>query len=83
MPRFNDIKPEQEHAKDEKLSFDEVSTWLTLIEEMQDSGKFKFAEDTLEGIYDWVDKERHITDKQKSAVRNIARSRGWEGEVPE
>ena len=68
--------------KDEKLGFDEVSPWITLLEEMQNSGKFRWAEDTLEGIHDWVTRERHITEKQKSAVRNIAEKRGWGDEVP-
>lgn len=43
-----------------------------MIEEMIDSGDFDWAEDTLEGIYDWVDDHQHITDGQMLAIDNIA-----------
>ena len=41
------------------------------IDDLQTSGDFDWAEDTLAGIDDWVQREKHITNKQKEAVENI------------
>lgn len=41
------------------------------IEEALDSGDFEWAEDTLDGIADWIDSNEHVTEKQIEAVRNI------------
>jgi len=45
---------------------------LTKIEEMLDDGSFDWAEDTLEGIYETVERMEHSTDRQWDAVENIA-----------
>lgn len=45
------------------------------IESMLDGGGHRWAEDTLEGILDWITDNEHVTDKQKTAVENIE-SRG-------
>lgn len=36
---------------------------------------YEFAQDTLTGIYEWVDKNGHVTDRQKEAVLNISLKR--------
>jgi len=38
-----------------------------------ENGRHDWAGDTLEGILEWVEKNDHITDKQKDAVDNIER----------
>ena len=47
----------------------------TKIEEMTDCGDFNWAEDTLEGILEWVNENEHCTEGQTNAVNNIADSR--------
>ncbi len=44
------------------------------IEEMVESGRYDFALDTLEGIYDWVFEHDDITEAQMQAVDNIEAS---------
>lgn len=44
------------------------------IEEMLGSDDYRFAEDTLLGILDYIDAESSITDKQVQAVENIFNS---------
>lgn len=43
-------------------------------------GRYEFARDTLADIHDWVDENEKISEKQITAVTNIARSkdREWE-----
>ena len=48
--------------------------WEELVEqidEMMDDEKWEFAQDTLEGIREWVVESEHCTEKQKDAVNNI------------
>lgn len=47
------------------------------IEEMLDSGEFDWAEDTLTGIQETVAKCGYVTERQTTAVDNIAAARGW------
>jgi hypothetical protein len=52
--------------------------------EWDDKPIFEWASETLMGICVWVQEHKHITDKQKQAIRNIANSRDrWEGEMPD
>jgi len=51
-----------------------AATAIDLIEEMQDSGKYTWASDTLDSIYDDASRGR-CTDLQLSAILNIMRSR--------
>lgn len=44
------------------------------IEDMMGSGDYGFAEDTLLGILDFIDKESRVTEKQCKAVDNIFNS---------
>ncbi|MHB9144684.1 MAG: hypothetical protein ACYC5Y_05035 [Symbiobacteriia bacterium] len=46
------------------------------IKDMLDSGDYEWAEDTLEGILEWVERNRHVTDRQKEAVQNIVERGG-------
>lgn len=38
---------------------------------MLDSGYYRYAEDTLVGIRDFIDKNNSVTEKQIEAVENI------------
>lgn len=49
----------------------EFSSYINLIEQMFDDPRYSFAWDTLEGIYGWVNENHHITENQKTAVKNI------------
>lgn len=42
------------------------------IEEMMDSGNYTWAEETLIGIYDYIQDNVSVTKKQMQAVENIA-----------
>lgn len=53
--------------------------WEDLLEQISDlrddpENRFSFADETLEGIYDWVQEHEHCTEKQQTAVSNIERS---------
>lgn len=48
---------------------------LSQIEQMQDTGDFEWADDTLSGIHQTVSDNEHATDAQKTAVENIANAR--------
>ena len=48
------------------------STVLLQIEDLLGSEDSVFAEDTLNGIYEWVEDNEHVTEKQRIAVENIA-----------
>jgi len=50
-------------------------SYVDKIEGMISDGEYKWAEDTLSGILEWVEENGHITDKQMRAVDNIE-SRG-------
>ena len=32
---------------------------------------FEFAEDTVEGIKDWIEENHHVTERQADAISNI------------
>jgi len=49
------------------------------IEAMDDSGKFGWAQDSIEGIKETVERNEHATDGQRTAIDNIANSKpGWD-----
>jgi len=51
--------------------------WVLYLQEIDDllvSGDYDFAQDTLEGIKDWVEKNEHITAGQIKAINNIEES---------
>lgn len=52
----------------------EWQEWQQRLEDMLDDSDYEFSWDTLGGIYEWVKKNGHITDKQKQAVENIENS---------
>ncbi|MCP4902579.1 MAG: hypothetical protein GY906_36915 [bacterium] len=41
---------------------------------MLDDERYNFADETLNSIYSWVDKNDHVTEKQIEAVENIRAS---------
>ena len=45
------------------------------IDELIDEPKYEFAQDTLEGIQEWVSDEEHCTEAQRNAVENIRDSK--------
>ena len=45
------------------------------IDELMDDDKYEFAQDTLEGIRNWVSGEEHCTVSQTIAVENIRESK--------
>ncbi len=49
---------------------------LKLINEMLDDGyEYEFAEDTLSGIREWIEENKHVTEKQEQAILNIYNSK--------
>lgn len=52
-------------------------SWSDLLEEIEDmteDDRYRFAAETLEGIYEWVESNEHCTEGQKAAVENIKES---------
>jgi len=45
--------------------------WLERIDFLLEDDAFGFAEDTLLGIQEWVNDNKHITEKQQIAIENI------------
>lgn len=48
---------------------------ISKIEDLLDTGRYSFAHETLNGIYETVSENGHATDRQKKAVDNIERSK--------
>ena len=51
--------------------------WPEALEELNDlceDSDYDFANETLAGIAEWVEKNKHITDKQIDAIANIKRA---------
>ena len=53
----------------------EWQTFLEQIEEMLNMDEYQFAENTLNGIADWVEENEHITDSQQETIENIWNSK--------
>lgn len=57
-------------------------TYRDKIEDMLSDEAYQYAADTLQGILDWVKDNKHITEKQMTAVNNIenapSEEREWE-----
>lgn len=52
--------------------------WEDLLEEIETmcaAGGYEFADRTLSGIHDTVTQQSHCTEKQKTAVNNIKKSK--------
>lgn len=47
---------------------------LATIDDLSSDERYEFAEETLGGIYDWVEENGHVTEKQIQAVSNITNS---------
>lgn len=47
---------------------------LEKLEAMEEDDRYLFAEDTVYGIAIWIEENEHVTDRQKTAIRNIERS---------
>lgn len=58
-------------------SDESAAEFLSRIDEMMESGEFDWAEDTLSGIKESVEKWEKVSEGQMRAVRNIAEARGW------
>ena len=48
---------------------------LVIARELLDSEQYKFAHDTVRGIMEWVEREKHVTDRQTQALVNIQNSK--------
>jgi len=51
--------------------------WPEALEELNElceDSDYDFANDTLSGIADWVEREQHVTIKQLGAIANIKRA---------
>jgi len=53
----------------------DVRQLLEQIDEMTDSGKYGWAEDTLSGIRESVERTQRVTEGQQRAVNNIEAAR--------
>ena len=49
-------------------------TYIDDIDKMLIDPDYEFAEETLSGIRDWIEKNEHITDKQSISIDNIKSS---------
>ena len=52
--------------------------WEDSLQECQDllaDDDYEFAQDTLQGIADWIEAEHHVTDRQQTAIENIGNSK--------
>ena len=49
----------------------EWEKFLDFIEDEMFNDEYSFAEDTVHGIFDWVSENKHITERQKNALKNI------------
>lgn len=56
----------------------DATDFLYGISCMLDDRRFRFATDTLEGIYENVEKALRVTPGQRKAVNNIRRSMKWD-----
>lgn len=63
------IARQQAHQRD-------VSDFLYALSCMREMRKYRFAGDTLEGIYASVEHKGYVTDGQRKAVNNIRRGCG-------
>lgn len=53
--------------------------FIAMIEMMREHSEYSFADDTLRGICDTVEKSGCVTERQRRAVLNIRRgARNWE-----
>ena len=57
------------------------SDLLHAIEEAADDDRFVWAKDTLDGIYETVERMEHCTERQVEAIQNILRARGEDVEL--
>jgi hypothetical protein len=52
----------------------EKCEWEETLEELNDlcaDPDYEWANDTLSGIAEWVEKKKHVTEKQVDAIENI------------
>lgn len=47
---------------------------IELAEELLDDPRYEFADRSIEGIRDWVKKNKHATERQFRALMNIQKS---------
>lgn len=54
----------------------QVNDFLQDLSSMMENSRYRFAGDTIEGIYTTVDHSRHVTEGQRRAINNIRRGVG-------
>lgn len=57
---------------------EEAKCYLEALSLILNEKQFEFANDTLQGIYDYVEEKLFVSEGQKKAVANILRSKGKE-----
>lgn len=45
--------------------------YIDLCDELLDNLDYEYAVDTVQGIKNWIEKNQHVTEKQKTALHNI------------
>lgn len=65
-------------------TLEEVNAFLVRLEDLQNSGDYTWASESLAGIHETVEKAGRVTPNQQRAIDNIEaggqrgrRSRGW------
>jgi hypothetical protein len=61
-----------------RQQFHNAQDVLAEIDNMQDSGKFRWASDGLTGIAETIERTMYVTAGQRRAINNIRRSAGWD-----
>lgn len=74
MPKLTDLNLSDQPLDDRPTHSEEVNDFLDEIRGMRDQDRYAFAEDTLRGIKESVERTGSVTMKQRQAVRNIAES---------
>lgn len=73
------VRPHHEQRASEhrqRVHQRQTQDFLQALAEMQDDRRYRFAGDTLEGIYTTVEHAGYVTEGQRRAVNNIRRGCG-------
>lgn len=74
MPKLSDLHLSDQPLDDRPTRSEAAEDFLEEIRILRDQDRYQFAEDTLRGIKESVERSGTVTAKQRQAVRNIAES---------
>lgn len=74
MPKLTDLNLSDQPLDDRPKLSEDAEALLEEIRVLRDQDRYAFAEDTLRGIKESVERSGTVTAKQRQAVRNIAES---------